>query len=162
MVSASNMSMRVHLFVSGRKLKDLDTFSKSDPQCRLYEKRNNNWVMIAQTETIQNQLNPDFNTSFTVAYYFEKVQHYKFQMVDVDNGSNFDVIGEVEVTMGSLMGAPRQTWTADLKHNGKAKRGQIIVRTQAIEETNMVAKWNLRWTQVQNVGGGCLGMCANR
>ena len=52
-------------------------------------------------------MNPDFNTTFTLAYYFEKVQNFKFVMVDVDNGNNFDVIGEVEVKMGSLMGAAR-------------------------------------------------------
>ena len=66
------MSMQVELFISGRKLKDLDTFSKSDPQCRLYEWKNNQWMKIAQTETIMNNLNPDFKTSFTCAYFFEK------------------------------------------------------------------------------------------
>ena len=37
MVEAGSNAMmtKVNLFVSGRKLKDLDTFSKSDPQCRL-------------------------------------------------------------------------------------------------------------------------------
>ena len=113
----------MRLFVSGRKLKDLDTFSKSDPQCRLFEKRGNQWVKIAQTETINNNLNPDFQTSFNVSYFFEKVQHYKFMMVDVDNGDSYDTIGEVEVTMGNLMGAKRQTWTANLAANGSQNRG---------------------------------------
>ena len=41
MVTASGASsesyvMQVNLFVSGRKLRDLDTFSKSDPMCFLY------------------------------------------------------------------------------------------------------------------------------
>jgi len=129
MVSATSMSMQVNLFVSGRKLKDLDTFSKSDPQCRLYEKRNNQWHLIGKTECINNNLNPDFATSFTVAYFFEKVQHFKFEMVDLDNGDNYDVIGSVEVTMGNLMGAARQTWTGQLTANGSANRGSLIVRT---------------------------------
>ena len=109
MVSANTLSMQVNLFVSGRKLKDLDTFSKSDPQCRLLEWKNNQWTSIATTETIQNNLNPDFATSFTIGYFFEKVQKFKFQMVDVDgvNPNNFDLIGETEVTMGNLMGAPK-------------------------------------------------------
>ena len=105
--AGSSMMMQVNLYISGRKLKDLDTFSKSDPQCRLYEKKNNQWVQVAKTEVINNNLNPDFNTCFTLAYFFEKVQHFKFVMVDVDNGDNFDTIGEVEVKMGSLMGAAR-------------------------------------------------------
>ena len=65
------------------------------------------WHEIDRTEVINNNLNPDFVTSFKLAYYFEKVQNYKFIMVDVDNGGNYDTIGEVEVKMGSLMGAPR-------------------------------------------------------
>ena len=80
-------------------------------------------MKIAQTETINNNLNPDFQTSFNVNYFFEKVQHYKFMMVDVDNGDSYDTIGEVEVTMGNLMGAKRQTWTANLTHNGNQNRG---------------------------------------
>ena len=80
------MQMQVNLFVSGRKLKDLDTFSKSDPQCQLFEFKQNRWVKIAQTETIKNNLNPDFTTSFTVAYFFEKVQKFKFVMLDIDGG----------------------------------------------------------------------------
>ena len=79
MVSAADsMSSQVNLFVSGRKLKDLDTFSKSDPQCILLEQRNGSWVKLGQTEQIKNNLNPDFTTSFTIPYYFEKVQKLKF------------------------------------------------------------------------------------
>jgi len=83
-----------------------------------------------------NQLNPDFKTSITLAYFFEKVQNLKFEMIDVDNGNNHDIIGEVEVSLGSLMGAPRQLWQKDLTYNGQGKRGQLIVRTEAIQETN--------------------------
>ena len=35
--AADTLSMQVNLFVSGRKLKDLDAFSKSDPQCLIFE-----------------------------------------------------------------------------------------------------------------------------
>ena len=133
----SAMQMQVNLFISGRKLKDLDTFSKSDPQCRVYEKRGNSWTKIAETECISNNLNPDFKTSITLAYYFEKIQSLKFEMVDLDNGGSYDLIGEIEVTLGNLMGAPRQLWQKDLTVAGNNRsRGQIIVRTEAVQETN--------------------------
>ena len=85
-------------------------------------------------------------------------------MLDIDGspGANHDVIGEVEVTMGKLMGAPKQTFNANLTYQNKANRGQLIVRTQAIQQTNMVAKWALRLQNLSNMGGGCLGMCAER
>lgn len=70
--AADTFSMKVNLFISGRKLRDLDTFSKSDPQCLLFEKKNNNWVKVGSTEQIKNSLNPDFRTSLTMPYFFEK------------------------------------------------------------------------------------------
>ena len=110
--------MQVNLFVSARKLKDLDTFSKSDPRCLLFEQRGRQWVRAGQTEQVKNSLNPDFKTAFTLAYFFEKIQSFKFVLIDGDGGSDYDAIGEVEVTMGKLMGARKQIWTGDLTHNG--------------------------------------------
>lgn len=58
--AADTLSMQLNLYVSARKLKDLDVMSKSDPCCTLYEYKNNNWVKIGQTERIKDNLNPDF------------------------------------------------------------------------------------------------------
>ena len=135
--------MQVNLFISGRKLKDLDAFSKSDPVCLVFEQINGSWRKIGKTEQIKNNLNPDFQTSFEVPYFFEKVQNYKFVMIDGDGDGDYDTIGEVETTMGQLMGALKQTFTADLKKNGQANRGQLIVRTQAIQQSNEVAKMSV-------------------
>ena len=55
-----SLQMQVNLFISGRKLKDLDTFSKSDPVCLIFEKVNGSWAKIGKTEQIKNNLNPDF------------------------------------------------------------------------------------------------------
>ena len=49
-------------------------------------------------------------------YFFEKQQFYKFLMIDGDGGQDFDVIGEVEVSMGKLMGARKQIWQENLTH----------------------------------------------
>ena len=45
-------------------------------------------------------------------------------MIDIDNNAGQgDMIGEVEVKMGSLMGAKNQTWTANLAHGNNSNRG---------------------------------------
>ena len=62
----------VNLYISGRKLKNLDTFSKSDPICILFEQKNGKWIEIARTEMIKDNLNPDFEQAFTVDYFFER------------------------------------------------------------------------------------------
>jgi hypothetical protein len=48
------LSMKLNLYVSARKLKDLDLTSKSDPCAALYEFTNGKWVKIGQTERIKN------------------------------------------------------------------------------------------------------------
>ena len=55
-----SLQMQVNLFISGRKLKDLDAFSKSDPVCLVFEQINGSWRKIGKTEQIKNNLNPDF------------------------------------------------------------------------------------------------------
>ena len=82
-------------------------------------------------------------------------------MIDGDGGRDFDPIGEIQVTMGKLMGAKKQTWTGDLLHEGQGNRGQIIVRTCAVQQSNEVAKWRLKWDGIRNVEGGCAGMCGS-
>ncbi len=43
---ADTLSMQLQLYISGRKLKNLDALTKSDPKCIVYELVNNNWVKI--------------------------------------------------------------------------------------------------------------------
>jgi hypothetical protein len=105
MVDSTNLSMRVELFIAGRKLKDLDAFSKSDPQCRVFEMINNSWVLRGSTEQIKNNLNPDFTKKITINYFFEKMQKLKFEMIDGDGAGEYDVVGDIETTMGNIMGA---------------------------------------------------------
>jgi hypothetical protein len=44
----------------------------------------NQWNKVASTEVINNNLNPDFQKTFKVKYFFEKSQHIKFLVVDDD------------------------------------------------------------------------------
>ena len=106
--------------------------SKSDPCAALYEFKHNNWVKIGQTERIKDNLNPDFEQALTVGYYFEKLQKLKFVIIDDDGSGSFDTIGEIETTMGALMGAKAQTYSAPLTHRGATNRGTLIVRAEAV------------------------------
>ena len=160
--AAETFSMKVEMFISGRKLKDLDVFSKSDPICILseYGERSNQWVRLGQTEQIKDDLNPDFKTRFIVNYFFEKRQRLKFTMIDWDGAGEYDTIGHVETTLGAIMGAKGQILTADLTLEGKSdSRGLIIIRAEGVKESNVTAHFQMRWTNLNNVKAGCLGMC---
>ncbi len=68
------------MFISGRSFRDMDLFSKSDPYVKVYFKRapNQPWIFLGRTETIDNNLNPNFRKTFIVDYFFEARQELKF------------------------------------------------------------------------------------
>jgi len=51
-------------------------------------------------------------------YQFEKIQKIKFVMIDGDGKGDFDTIGEVETTMGAIMGAKAQIFCEQLMVKG--------------------------------------------
>jgi len=123
----------VELFISCTKLKDLDTFSKSDPIARVYSVVGTQKTLIGQTERISNELNPKFVTPIKSPYKFEVVQKIIFEVVDDDGGSSSDLIGTIETTMGEVMGRSSGSWSGDLKvTNNNKSRGTIFVRTESL------------------------------
>lgn len=62
------------------------------------------FVKVGRTETVKDNLNPNFIKSFTVDYVFEQKQECRFEVYDDDEGSS-ELIGMCESTVGSLMGA---------------------------------------------------------
>jgi len=95
----------LEIFISGRKLKDKDLFSKSDPMVKMFIRTgNNNFVLVGKTEVIKNDLNPNFKTPLKCDLVFEMKQEVRFEVVDSD-GSSEDPIGEVQTTLGKLAGA---------------------------------------------------------
>ena len=84
-------------------------------------------------------------------------------MNDVDPGGVFEKIGEIETTMGAIMHARKHTFMDKLAFEGSEKKiGMIIVRAEEIHQTNLTAKFQLEWLNVNNTAGGCLGMCGRR
>lgn len=76
MTSNPEEIVQLELFISARALKDLDVFSKSDPYVKVYFKKapNQPWTFLGKTETVDNCLNPNFQKTFVVDYFFETRQ----------------------------------------------------------------------------------------
>ena len=143
-----SLMAKVDIFVSARNLKNLDTFSKSDPKCRVYQwdDRTRQWQKMGQTEEISNDLNPNWHTNIQMLYQFEKVQRIRFEIIDEDVNGTFDLQGIVECTMGEVMGAVGQTFKAPLKmpnQTKQAKLGEIIVRAESLQESNHMVNWQI-------------------
>jgi hypothetical protein len=73
-------------------------YTKTDPKAAF-------WTKMGSTEQMKDNLNPDFETSFYVDYYFEKHQPIKFEIVDDDGSGKAELIGDTETLIGTIMGA---------------------------------------------------------
>jgi Ca2+-dependent lipid-binding protein len=134
-------SSKVQFFISGRNLKDMDIVGVSDPFVIVFMRDHPTqpWKQFGRTEMIKDNLNPDFEQSFIIQYFFEKHQYVKFEVQDGNNVSgNNSLIGSVETTVGSIVGSRQQTFIGDVVLPGKtASRGKLIVRADSVKESNM-------------------------
>mgnify|MGYP001283492741 CR=1 FL=1 len=71
--SAASATSLVELSVSGRNLRDLDVFSKSDPMCVIYIQpfgstttTRKKWQELKRTECLKKNLNPDFTEKLQI------------------------------------------------------------------------------------------------
>lgn len=95
---------QVELSIACRNLKNLDIGTKSDPQCLIFLKDSfqTNFLEIARTEQIQDNLNPDFVKKVLLNYSFETVQKLRFEIWDIDPVGK-DFVGQVETTLAEIV-----------------------------------------------------------
>ena len=76
----SDSMQKVEIFLSARNLLDMDFFSKSDPYIKVHFSSGpqRKPALIGRTETIDNNLNPNFTKSFKLDYIFEVKQELYF------------------------------------------------------------------------------------
>ncbi|XP_012938901.1 copine-8 [Aplysia californica] len=130
-------STKVELSVSCRNLTDNDVFSKSDPMCvlKIIDPKSRQTHEIGRTETIKDNLNPDFVKKFIVDYFFEERQIIKFEVYDIDSTSSrlqdHDFLGRMECSLGELVSAPGSRFERRLE-GPSARRGSIMVRCEEV------------------------------
>ena len=138
MVDQDNQ-IKVQLFISCRKLKDVEILSKSDPFVEVFSKKSRGqYAKLGQTEVIWDNLNPDFIKIFTIDYIFEEQQYLKFSIFDANIEKNIEVkglqLGEAECTLGEIIGSTGQQLMKTLKLPGHEKSTGIIILR--VEEVN--------------------------
>ena len=145
---------QVELFLSCRNLTDTDTFTKADPKVKVIYINKGKTINLGETEVHKNDLNPIFKKTFIVDYIFEEKQALKFEVWDHDTSGSDDLIGSVESSLGTIVGARNQVCILDLHcPKSKAPRGKLIVRADKVKECSQFIWW--QWTGVQliNVDG---------
>lgn len=88
---------QIELTISCRNLKNFDTLSLTDPQCKISEWNlaTDQWKLIGETEVIDDNLNPDFVKTIKFPYYFQKTQNLKFEVFDFDPPDKLEFIGAI-------------------------------------------------------------------
>ena len=103
-------------------------------KCILVEDTFNLDEQVGETESITNDLNPDFLTPFTVDYFFKTKQKFKFSITC--SGDSVEEIGSIEVYLGSLLTASNAVWEENLYKNGQ-RCGKIIVRVSNVNDDSV-------------------------
>ena len=104
-----NQYVPVKLHIQGRNLKNMDLVSLSDPICIVFEKaqETDEWFEVGRTEQLKDTLNPDFEKSIDLDFFFEKNQVLKFEFIDDDGGDSedpyYDMIGGCTLTLSQIM-----------------------------------------------------------
>ncbi|KAE9553783.1 hypothetical protein FO519_003004 [Halicephalobus sp. NKZ332] len=123
-------------------LKDRDVFSKSDPLCVIFEAihmkdSKKQFGEIGRTECVKNCLNPEWNTKVNLDYFFEERQRMKFEIFDIDSGSQsltqHDFLGRAECDLAEIVAAPFGTLTLPLK-DLSGQKGTITIHAEEINE----------------------------
>jgi len=130
--ASSNMPKeKVELFFSCKNLTNMDYFSLTDPQIRIFTIINGEELLLGETEVISDNLNPKFSKSITLDYIFEAKQHLHFQVVDLDEPDKRNLVGDVYTTLGTILGSRKQSASFQIMKNNKSC-GELIVNAEKV------------------------------
>jgi len=119
---------------------------ESDPFCIVYlrEHSDDPWVEFGRTETVDNNLNPDWVKHLDVSYEFHKNKQIRFEVLDDDEDENYDMIGYYETTLAEIMMAPKQLVKAKIAIEKKPDRGTLIIRADQVYDCVDDAKLSIK------------------
>ena len=112
----------MQLYFKGEKLPNKDSFSKSDPYCVLYSAstRGGRGPEIGRTETLDNNLNPEFKVGINVTFIFETKQEFQVVVYDDDNAGDKenDVLAIIPFELSRVVGSRNHTASFDIPESG--------------------------------------------
>jgi len=123
-------SSSVELSLRCEKLRDLDTFSKSDPFCVVECKTlgvQNDWIEVGRTECVMDNLNPVWQKKIVLDYNFEQRQMLRLRVYDLDSDSvssgleSQDFLGVAECSLGEVVSKQSSGFSKELTDGGGAR-----------------------------------------
>jgi len=151
---------QLQLFVSCRKLADVDRFSVSDPRVEVQIKGHGqaDFQHFGLSEIAWNNLNPDFAEAFVLDYHFEEQVGLRFNVFHVRDRSgdirNAVLIGTVECSLHDIVGSQGQQLIRTLRvGSSQESRGHIIMRVEEIQQGKDVVKMQIVGTKLEDRSG---------
>eukprot|EP00672_Neobodo_designis_P025267 CAMPEP_0174830124 /NCGR_PEP_ID=MMETSP1114-20130205/2353_1 /TAXON_ID=312471 /ORGANISM="Neobodo designis, Strain CCAP 1951/1" /LENGTH=219 /DNA_ID=CAMNT_0016063911 /DNA_START=109 /DNA_END=764 /DNA_ORIENTATION=- len=147
-------SSRLQLFIRGEKLKDMDSFSKSDPYAVLIACVNGApRHVVGRTETKKDDLSPRFEKSISVEFMFETKQEFIVKVLDDDGKGEQadDLVGQAKFQLAHVVGSRNATLKLDMnpgflyisaKEESKAGRDTVALkfRGKAMKKMDLFGK----------------------
>ncbi len=138
---------KLELTLSCRNLLNKDIATKSDPYCKISMKQSwqDKYYEIARTETIDDNLNPEWVTKVIVSYNFETTQHMKFDVRDRDIGGLYDSLGVFETTLSDIAAYSGGQFVGKLKGSSiRVNCGEIIIVSEEVSSCKQILEIGFR------------------
>ena len=141
----------LELSVKCDNLVNKDLFSKSDPFCVLFIKKGGQWYEAGRTETLVDELNPEWQKKFVVEYSFEERQEVKFEIYDSDSTSSklsdHDFLGRCESNLGTIVSTGHK-FVSVLRDAPRSNGGKIYVYPEEMQANKDVVHMQLYATKL--------------
>ncbi|XP_055298089.1 copine-9-like [Sitodiplosis mosellana] len=153
---------QVELTLSCRNLINADIISKSDPFCIIWMKEpwQDQYYEVTRTETIDDNLNPQWVKKVILNYNFETIQKIQFEVRDEDlKGSDF--LGRFETTLSDLVSHNSRQFVGKLSGIPNRNCGEIVVVTEEVTACKQIIEVQFSAQDIARTGWLCLGLCSN-
>lgn len=133
-ISHSLPTSQIEITLSCRNLINADVISKSDPYCviSLQEPCQKGYFEIARTETIDDNLNPEWEKKLILNYNFETIQKLKFEVRDEDFNGQYDFLGQFETTVSDIVSFSGNQFVGKLTGIPNRNCGEIVIVTEEV------------------------------
>lgn len=146
---APNLGCRVELFFKCFNLKNKDNFSKSDPFVKIELQMKGQKYEVGRTETIGNNLNPQFKKGVPVDYQFEVNQELVFTVLDEDPQFD-DIIGTAKCSLASII-CSKGIYTLPLTTKNGAASGSMQITYEKQVSSKRSLTFQINATNVKDI-----------
>ena len=152
-IESNELCEKLELYLSCIDLPDMDALSKSDPMVRvMVQIRGQDSKLVGVTESKSNDLNPVFNKSVVVDYFFEMHQTVRFLCVDSDKGEGVgEDLGTATCSMADILMADPSVGLRIPLVNKKKKTTAILVKYKKLGKVNMDFSFKVKCSKVKNL-----------